>query len=525
MKSAPSPTFPANLGSTAVADILIVGAGPVGLMLAAELRLAGVTPVVLERLPHLNEVPKAGGLGGQILGLLRYRGLLERLESASPQDTHPAPIFPFGNVHLDFTQLEEPPMWGLSLAQPRLEAVLAQRAEELGAEIRRGHEVVGLSQDEASVTAEVDGPEGRYQVSARFLVGCDGPRSPVRKLVGIAFPGTSYPEVNRIGQLRLPDTVTRLENGDLDVPGLGRIQAGFTRTDRGVFAFGWTSDNVLMVNTIEDEDVDYDDNEPLAVEELRASIRRVLGADLPLGEPHRLSRWSYQARQAEQYRAGRVFLAGDATHLFPATGIGLNVGMLDAVNLAWKLGAALGGWAPDGLLDSYHVERHLAGARGMLHTQAQVALRRGLDPASDALRELFLELVSDEAPLARMGRLLAGTDIRYPSAQPNPHPLTGTFAPDLALHTAQGTTSVGELMQAAHPVLVLMNHQTALAEVAGAWGARVDLVTAQTDDRVADALLLRPDAHVAWAAGVGEPVERVGPTLRAALTTWFGEPA
>ena len=172
------------------------------------------------------------------------------------------------------------------------------------------------------------------------------------------------------------------------------------------------------------------------------------------GRRDRLSRYGFQARQAQRYRDGRILLAGDAAHQFPATGIGINVGVLNAVNLAWKLAAVIGGWAPAGLLDTYHGERHFAGARALLQTQAQVALRRGQDPAAQALRELFLELLADEQPLRRIGALIAGTDIRYPMPGPGQHALAGTFAPDFTLHTDQGTTSVAELMHPARPVLL-----------------------------------------------------------------------
>jgi 2-polyprenyl-6-methoxyphenol hydroxylase-like FAD-dependent oxidoreductase len=161
----------------------------------------------------------------QILQLLRYRGLLERFEAANT-DPIPAPRFPFGGVHLDFTHLADPPLQALPLPQPRLARVLDERAGELGADIRRGHEVVGESQDDATVTADVYGPDGPYRVTARYVVGCEGPRSRVRDIAGIAFPGTTYPEVNRLGQVTMPDSVTLLGNGDLDVAGLGRIRAG-----------------------------------------------------------------------------------------------------------------------------------------------------------------------------------------------------------------------------------------------------------------------------------------------------------
>ena len=491
------------------ADVIVAGAGPTGLMLAAELRLAGVRPLVLERRPELRDTPKAGGIGGQILQLLRLRGVLERLEAASPDPTHPAPIFPFGNIHLDFTRLPEPPMWGLRLPQPQLERLLDERARELGAVVRRGHEVTGARDGDAGVAVDVRGPDGPYVATGRWLVGCDGPRSTVREIAGIPFPGTTYPEVNRLGQVTLPGSVRLLDDGALDVPGLGRVAAGFTETDGGTFAFGPLGDGALLVYTTEDTDAEIDADEPMGVDELRASIRRVLGGDLPVASATRLSRWQFQARQASRYRDGRLFVAGDAAHQFPATGIGLSVGMLDAVNLAWKLGASVHGWAPDGLLDTYHSERVYAGGRGMLHTQAQVALRRGRDAAADALRELFLELMSDEPPLLRMGRLLAGTDVRYAMPGAGAHPLAGTFS-----------LKAGA-MPDARPVFVDLADRADLRDVAAEWEPRVEIRVAATGRRPADALLIRPDAHVAWAAPVGAP-DATG--LREALACWFGAP-
>jgi len=250
----------------------------------------------------------------------------------------------------------------------------------------------------------------------------------------------------------------------------------------------------------------------------------VLGTDLPLGEPSRLTRFTYGARQADRYRVGRVLVAGDAAHQFPSGGVALNAGMLDTVNLAWKLAAELDGWAPPGLLDTYHDERHLAGARTLLHTQAQVALRRGLDGAADALRQVFAELLEDDPARRRIGTMIAGADIRYPMPGANPHVLAGTLTPQLALRTDRGVTSVAALMHSARPILLDLADRQELRDIGRRWHPRVDTVTASTEARPADVLLIRPDAHIAWAATIDEPADSATVALRDALSHWFGLP-
>jgi 2-polyprenyl-6-methoxyphenol hydroxylase-like FAD-dependent oxidoreductase len=503
-------------------DVIIVGAGPTGLMLASELCLAEVRPLVLERRPGLRETPKANGFSGQILQLLRYRGLSERFGAVCGGPIAAAG-FPFGGMEVDLTHLvDDPPLQVMPLPQPQLERLLDERAAELGADIRRGHEVIGAYQNGDGVTVEVRGPESTWSMTARYLVGCDGAHSRVRDIAGIAFPGTTYPEVNRLAQVAVPDWMIRPGDGALDVPELGRIDAGFTRTDSGVFALGWLTAGELMVQTTEDERAEYDDDAPMTLNELQESIRRVLGAEFPLMDATRLSRYQFRARQAERYRNGRLLLAGDAAHQVPATGIGINLGMLDAVNLAWKLAADIHGWAPASLLDTYHTERHLAGARALLQTQAQVALRRGHDPAAEALRTLISELLLDEQALRRMAALIAGADIRYPL--PDRHPLTGTFAPDLSLDIDDNTTSVADLMHNARPILLDLADRVDVRQTARDWRHRIDIRTATSNHRPADALLIRPDAHIAWAAAIDEPTSSVAPMLRGALSCWLGAP-
>ena len=331
--------------------------------------------------------------------------------------------------------------------------------------------MVGLSQDDASVTAVVRGSDGQHQLTARYLVGCDGASSRVRDLAGIAFPGLTYPEVQRLAQVTVPDSVTLLEDGDIEVAGFGRIRFGFTRTEHGEFALGSANPELMGLYTSEEDPTSYDDDEPMTVTELHDSIRRVLGVDLPLGEPVRLVRFTFHARHVERYRVGRILLAGDAAHLFPAPGVALNAGLVDSVNLGWKLAAVVAGWAPAGLLDTYHDERHVAGERTLLHTRAQVAIRRGYDEAGVALRELFQELLADDQPLRRLGALMAGSDIRYPMPGDDRHALVGTFVPDLALRTEQGPTSVAELMHGARPIFLDLADRPDLREIAREWAA------------------------------------------------------
>ena len=502
-------------------DVVVVGAGPTGLMLAGELGQAGVRTLLLERRPEPSEMAKAGGLAGQVLQLLHYRGELVRFREVSV-GPEPAPRFPFGGLHLDFTRLGDSPMHAMLLPQPRLESVLAERAVERGADVRRGHEVVGLHQDDDAVTVDVRGPDGPYEVAARFLVGCDGGRSRVRHLAGIPFPGTSLPEIERLASVTVPDSVTVLDDGGLDVAGVGKIPFGYTATERGVFACSGMGDT-LGVYTAEVEASEYDDDVPMTVAELSASVRRVLGIDLPLGEPLRMTRFGYSAKQAGTYRDGRVFLAGDAAHLFPAGGVAVNAGMLDASNLAWKLAGSVHGWAPPGLLDTYCDERRAAAERTLLHTRAQVALRRGYGPAGDALRALFLELAADEQPLRRLGALMAGTDVGSPRS--GGHPLVGTLATDRALHVDHEDPRLAGVLRMGRPVLLDLADHKALRKLAGEWSARVDVVSATTDQRPADALLILPDTRIAWAATVDEPGETALPALREALTTWFGAPS
>jgi 2-polyprenyl-6-methoxyphenol hydroxylase-like FAD-dependent oxidoreductase len=378
--------------------------------------------------------------------------------------------------------------------------------------------VVGLHQDDDAVRVEVQGPDGSYEIETQFLVGCDGGRSRIRELVGIPFRGTSLPEIERLASTTVPDSVTVLEDGGLEVPGVGTLPFGYTATERGVFAC-YGAGGSVGVYTAEVEATSYDDDAPMDVAELAASVRRVMGIDLPLGEPLRMTRFGYSAKQADNYRDGRVFLAGDAAHLFPAGGVAVNAGMLDAANLAWKLAAVVQGWAPAGLLDSYTDERRAAADRTLLHTHAQVALRRAHGPAGEALRALFLELTEDEQPLRRLGTLMAGTDVG--ASTDVLHPQVGTFLTDEVLGVAHGDARFTGILGQGRPVLLDLADRAELRALVARW-SRVHVVTADVEQRPADVLLVRPDGVIAWIAPLDEPHKAAGAGLVEALTTWFG---
>jgi 2-polyprenyl-6-methoxyphenol hydroxylase-like FAD-dependent oxidoreductase len=502
-------------------DVVVAGAGPTGLMLACELRLTGVRPVVLERRAEPSQTPKANGLGGQIVEMLDYRGLLDRFR-AEASFTGPFPGFPFGSVPLNFATLDASPLLGMAIQQPRMEALLGARARELDVEIRRGHELLAFSQDDEGVTLEVRGPDGDHQLRTRYLVGCDGGRSVVREQAGIGFPGTTDSEVLRLGHFTAPEAGGIFDNPDLEVPGVGRLQPGWNRTTRGRFIVTSLQPRVRIVGVRENDQSAIDLTTAVTLDEFHASIRRVLGTDLPLGEPIWLSRTVSQARLAQTYRAGRVLLAGDAAHLFPAGGSSLNVGLLDTVNLGWKLAADVHGRAPAGLLDTYHTERHPVAARALMQTRAQAALDRASDEEGVALRELLTELVQFERPLRHLGEMLHGSDIRYPMPGDSSHPLVGRFVPNLTLTTTAGRTSVANLLHVAKPILLDLANRPDIRDTADGWADRITIHTAHCDQAPADALLIRPDGHVAWADPTDAPEGAARPNLRDALSHWFG---
>jgi 2-polyprenyl-6-methoxyphenol hydroxylase-like FAD-dependent oxidoreductase len=498
-------------------DVVISGAGPNGLMLACELALAGVRPVVLERLPAPSDEPKANGLVGQVIRLLDMRGLYQR-STGSDERPHPAYQWMFSGMSVPLSGVRDNPMYVLMLSQPRLVRQLAERAGELGVDVRWGHELIGLESRSEGVKVSVSTSDETYTLEAAYLVGADGGRSTVRKMAGIDFPGHTSNTVARIAHVSVPDEI-RTDNGGLDVPGVGQLPFGHNRLDRGGLIYAALEPDRPMIGTIE-YDQQADDSEPMTLDELRDSARRVLGVDLPVEPPagdgpHALRRIAGQnSRQADRYRAGNIFLVGDSAHVHSAMGgPGLNLGLQDAMNLGWKLAAAINGSAPADLLDTYHSERYPVGERVMMHSMSQTALF-GPGPEIAALRELFNELLQLPSVAEHMAHLLAGSDVRYDVG--DHHPLAGRLAPDLTLDDGR---RIAELLHQGRPVLLDLAGGR-VGESARGWADRVDVVVAAADALEACALLIRPDGYVAWAADTFEAGDE--DRLRTALGRWFG---
>jgi 2-polyprenyl-6-methoxyphenol hydroxylase-like FAD-dependent oxidoreductase len=489
-------------------DVVIAGGGPTGFMLASELRLGGAHAVVLERLPAPTGLSKALGLTGRAVQTFNYRGLLERFDAGFVPAAMYARFAHLGGIPLDVGRLIDsasprhfPPV--VPARQAQVEEVLEERARELGAQIRRGHELVGVSQNEDEVTIDVRGPDGPYRLTARYLVGCDGARSLVRQQSGIGFPGTP------------PTMLARLGDVTLDEP--DSVPVGMLRTAAGGFTVTPLGEGVHRV-VVSEWGQDADRDTPPTLDELRTSVRRVLGVDIPMSQPRWLSRFTDAARQADRYRAGRVLVAGDAAHIqLPAGGPGMTTGLQDAANLGWKLAAQIRGWAPPGLLDTYHAERHPVGERMLAFARAQGVLLAPGDHVS-ALRDLMGELLTHDHTLRYVVDRQLGLDIRYAYGGSPAHPLIGGWAPDLTLTAGNGNARLATLMHGAQPLLLDLTPDGRLRDAAAGWKDRVQITTARSDEPL-DGILVRPDGYLAWAASSGDGQIS---DLHRALATWFG---
>ncbi|QWF83213.1 FAD-dependent oxidoreductase [Amycolatopsis sp. CA-230715] len=490
-------------------DVVVVGGGPVGLALATELALAGVEVVVLERLAERSGQSKALNLQPRTAEVFDLRELFDSAQSRSMStvgDGH------FSGIPLSYDGWQTRHPYQVGIPQAQTEQVLEERLAELGTKVRRGHELVSFESTEDTVVAKVRDDGGEYEIEAGYLVGCDGGRSRVRKLLGVAFPGTDptrYAIVADVLLGKIPATMTTTWRSVRDIFG----EEDFGRQAvTGTIPLGEPGLFRVLVRLADEERLDRDTQVP--DELVIGFLKKAHGDEIEVVEVRSASQFSDTSRQVERYRVGRVLLAGDAAHIhFPAGGQGLNLGVQDAVNLGWKLAADLKGWAPDGLLDTYHAERHPVGERVIENTRAQMTLT-GDEPASRAMRKLFREIAEMPEVNRKLAGMISGLDIRYPFDGPS-HPLLGARIPDVELRVDGETRWASSLFHSGHGVL--LSGDPALLDLALPWRGRVDAVEATGLPEVA-AMLVRPDGYVCWVGTGGET------GLDAALRTWFGEP-
>ncbi|MFL9884011.1 FAD-dependent monooxygenase [Paraburkholderia agricolaris] len=489
--------------------VVIAGGGPTGLMLAGELALAGVDVAIVERRPNQELAgSRAGGLLSRTLEIFDQRGIVDRFLA----EGQIAQVTGFAVTRLDISDFPTRHNYGLALRQKHIERILAGWVSELAVPIYRGRELMGFTQDDTGVTIELsDGASLR----ARYLVGCDGGRSLVRKTAGIEFPGWDATTSSILAEAEMTQE-----------PPLG-----VHRTALGMHAFGREE------YEIRDGKVVFATEGPIGVmvteksvgargeptlDDLREALIAICGTDYGIHSPTWISRFTDMSRQAAAYRKGRVLLAGDAAHVHsPVGGKGLNIGVQDAVNLGWKLAQVVKETSPESLLDTYHAERHPVAARVLRTTMAQVALQR-TDERTEALREVVLELLGIEEARKRIAAEMSGLGIHYDLGEG--HPLLGRRMPDLDLVTPDGPMRIFTLLHNARPVLLNLDAPGSFDITP--WSDRTKLVYAKYDGAwqlpalgsvsAPTAVLIRPDGYVAW---VGD---RTQDGLHEAMNTWFG---
>ncbi len=473
-------------------------------MLAAELALARVDVALVERRPDQELVgSRAGGLHSRTIEVLDQRGVADRFLAQGQV----MQVAGFAMTHLDISDFPTRHNYGLSLKQNHIERILAAWVEELAVPIYRACEVTSFSQSDTGVEVALS---DRRTLQAKYLVGCDGGRSAIRKHAGIDFAGWAPSVSYLIAEVDMAqEPAWGIRHGERGVNGLGKLDEGGKR---------------VRVVLVEPQVVQ---GEEPTIEELRAALHAVYGTDFGVHNVTWLSRFTDAARQAAAYRERRVLLAGDAAHVHsPVGGQGLNLGVQDAVNLGWKLAQVVRGTSPESLLDTYQAERHPVGARVLRTTLAQTAASRG-DDRTQALRETLAELLKMDEPRKRYAAMMSGLDLHYDLGAG--HPLLGRRMPDLELVTQGGPLRVFSLLHQARPVLLRLGGLGAPGtRDLTPWADRIEVLHATYDGvwelpvigvvAAPSAVLIRPDGYVAW---VGEGTDD---KLVDALVTWFGPP-
>lgn len=485
--------------------MIVVGAGPTGLMLAGELALAGVDVVVVERRKGQNLIgARAGGLHSRTIEVLDQRGIADRFLSRGQVGQ----VAGFSQIRLDISDFPSRHPYGLALWQNEIEHILTDWITELGVCVYRGCTVMGLAQDDRAVDVELG--DGK-RLRAEYVVGCDGGRSVVRKAAGIAFPGWD------------PTTSYLIAEAQLSVDTGQTPSWGIRHDALGVHSLSMLEDGRSLRVMVTEQRLESA-GEP-ALHDLRAAVAAVYGTDYGIHSLAWISRFTDAARQAASYRDRRILLAGDAAHVHhPVGGQGLNTGVQDAVNLGWKLAQVVKQTSPDTLLDSYHAERHPVATRVLRNSIAQMALLRP-DYRTKALRDIMSDLLAMDQPRKQFGAMMSGLDIHYDFGAG--HPLLGRRMPDVELVTPGGSLRVFALLHAARPVLLNLGEPGVFDIIA--WRDRVRVMDAKhvgkwelpVIGRVASpgAVLIRPDGHVGWAG------ESNDPKLRDSLIAWCGLPA
>ncbi|MFD9610000.1 FAD-dependent oxidoreductase [Streptomyces sp. NPDC059083] len=488
--------------TTTHTETVVVGGGPVGMLIAAELGAYGIDVVVLEEKDATSARPKAGTLHARAVQALTRRGYLGLPRSSDAPVTEPFHFAGMPGLTITVPAAEPEPI--LKRAQADLEREFEARARERGATVLRGHRVTALRQGPDGVEVVAEGPGGEHTVHARYLVGADGARSTVRREAG--FTEDTHPATvsAMMGLVRLtePDKAPR----------------GWCRTERGWVIAKPVRDGHSLVRTLDCEGPHPDRHTRATVRDLRDEASRIAGYDIPMEDALSVTRFSDFTRLVRHYREGRVFLAGDAAHVhFPIGGQGLSTGVVDALNLSWKLAHTLRGTAGEGLLDTYDAERRPAAQRVVDNTRVQLTLMR---PAAelDPLRAMVTELLTLDETRRHVGDLISAQETVYPARSGTGSRWEGRFLENMTVNGGAEPRDLTGLLSGTRPLLLLSGGRaSAYGESARGWAHVLNTVVASPDAALpCDALLVRPDGHVAWASDAGD--------LTDALRLWFGEP-